>query len=217
MLHAEKLDPLNGAPPASAVILLHGLGDSGQGLIDIGGLWQRELPDTVFLAPDAPDPCDMCPFGYQWFSGQDWSPQAVLQGVQKAAPALNAYIDFVLDTYGLPSEKLALVGFSQGTMMSLYVGPRREKQLGGILGYSGALIGGESLVREKKSAPPIMLVHGTNDEVVPFQSLALAERGLQDVNMNVAVVECPGLGHSIDDKGLAEGLVFLRRIFGKLS
>jgi len=214
MLHEQILPPLNGNKPTSAVILLHGLGDSGAGLIDLGTAWQRGLPDTEFLAPDAPFPCDMAPLGYQWFSAQDWSPDMVLAGVIKAAPYLDEYIDHVIATRELPPARIALCGFSQGTMMSLYVAPRRSPSLAGVLAYSGALIGGETLGQEKKSSPPVLLIHGMKDEVVPFKAMAQARSGLQNVNINVDAIARPDLYHSIDNVGLAEGLKFLRRALG---
>lgn len=217
MLNDVRRQPLNGGKPDSVVIFLHGLGDSGQGLIDIADEWANELPNTLFLAVDAPEPCAMAMFGFQWFSPDDWTPAVVLQGIQKSAAPLNATIDQVMKDFDLPADRIALVGFSQGTMMALYVGPRRAEKLAGVIGYSGALIGGESLPRELKSMPPILLVHGTEDPVLPFQSMTHAERGLQNVNMNVKSVPCPGLGHSIDATGLQEGLLFLRRAFGKIS
>ncbi len=211
MLTAETLAPLNGKKPQSAVILLHGLGDSGAGLIDIGSLWRTGLPDTEFLAPNAPFPCDMAPFGYQWFSARDWSPPVVLEGVKKAAPYLDDYIDHVMDTRGLEAGRIALVGFSQGTMMSLYVAPRRAQALAGVVGYSGALIGREELKKEKKSSPPVLLIHGMLDEVVPYSAMTHALGGLQDVNIHVDAIGRPELYHSIDNFGLTEGLTFLRR------
>jgi phospholipase/carboxylesterase len=212
MLHDQVITPLNDGKPTSAVILLHGLGDSGDGLLDLGHAWQRGLPDTEFLAPNAPFPCDMAPFGYQWFSTQDWTPEVVLAGVKKAAPYLDAYIDQVLATRDLAPERIALAGFSQGSMMALYVALRRAPSLAGVLAYSGALIGGEMLRKEKKSSPPVLLVHGMLDEVVPFPAMAKAYSGLQDVNINVESLARPDLSHSIDDVGLMEGLRFLRKI-----
>ncbi len=212
MIKGETLAPLNGGKPTSAVILLHGLGDSGSGLIDLGGVWQRGLPDTEFLAPNAPFHCDMAPFGFQWFSAQDWTPSVILEGIKKAAPYLDEFIDHVITSRGLPANKVALVGFSQGTMMSLYVAPRRSESLAGVLGYSGALFGSEELRKEKKSSPPVLLVHGMLDEVVPFTAMAHAYSGLQNVNINVDAIGRPDLYHSIDDVGLTEGLRFLRRV-----
>jgi phospholipase/carboxylesterase len=214
MLTDHHLNPLNGNKPQSAVILLHGLGDSGAGLIGLGEAWHQALPNTIFLAPDAPYPCDMAPFGFQWFSAQDWTPAVVLAGVKKAAPILNDYIDHVMASRELPPERVALVGFSQGTIMGLYTAPRRTPSLAGVLGYSGALVGGDTLPKERKSAPPIFLAHGTMDEVIPFTALAHAEHGLQNANINVTALACPNLGHSISDEGLAQGARFLRRVLG---
>lgn len=211
MLSVETLDPQSGAQPTSAVLLLHGLGDSGAGLIDLGAAWRSGLPDTVFLAPNAPFPCDMAPFGFQWFSAQDWTPAVVLEGVKKAAPYLDSFIDKVSANFELAPSRIALVGFSQGTMMSLYVAPRREEALAGVLGYSGALIGREELRREKRSSPPVLLVHGMRDDVVPYAAMEHAKAGLQDVNINVDALGRPDLYHSIDNEGLREGLVFLRK------
>lgn len=211
MLHDQSLPPLSGGEAKSAVIILHGLGDSGAGILPLGEAWRQGLPDTVFLAPDAPFPCDMAPFGFQWFSSQDWSQQVVLAGIQNAVPSLNDYIDHVIASYKLTPAKVALVGFSQGTMMSLYVAPRRTPSLAGIVGYSGALFGAESLPNERRSAPPVLLIHGMLDDVVPFAAMAHAQSGLQNANINVQTLACPGLYHSVDDAGLAEGLHFLRK------
>jgi len=213
MLNDVYIKPANGEKTERAVIIIHGLGDSAEGIIGLGEAFRSGLPNTAFLAPDAPFPCEFSPFGYQWFSPRDWSPSVVLDGVKKAAPLLNEYIDHILDSRGLTPDKIALCGFSQGTMMSLYVAPRRTPALAGILGYSGALIGGETLIKERASSPPIFLAHGTADEVVPFEALELARMGLQNANMNVETLPCPGLGHSVDDLGLSQGIIFLRRVF----
>ncbi|MGE4351766.1 MAG: alpha/beta hydrolase [Bdellovibrionales bacterium] len=213
MLEDVTLPPLGNEKAERAIIILHGLGDSADGIIGLGQAMQRAFPGTAFSAPNAPFPCDFSPFGFQWFSMQDMSHAAILKGVQTAAPILNDYIDQVLERHHLTPDKLALVGFSQGTIMSLYVAPRRDKPVAALLGYSGALVGGESLPSERKSSPPIMLIHGTNDEVVPYVAMDHAIAGLHNVNMNATSLACPGLGHSIDDLGLAEGVKFLRRVF----
>lgn len=209
----HQLPPLSGKPPTSAVILLHGLGDSGAGLIDLGVAWREALPECVFVAPDAPQPCDMAPYGFQWFSLQDRSSAAMLHGVQHAAPILNNYVDAIAARYQLPSQRIALVGFSQGTMMSLYVAPRRAAALAGVLGYSGALLGAETLLTDIKSKPPFMLVHGMQDDVVPFAAMCHAELALQTAGVAVQSLACPQLGHSIDQAGLMAGAQFLRKIF----
>src|SRR5260370_27323072 len=167
----------SGGAPRRLVILLHGLGADGNDLIGLAPVWAKLLPDAEFLAPNAPFPYDMAPYGFQWFSLQDRSPETVLAGVRATAPMLDAFIDDALAARGLSETDLALVGFSQGTMMSLYVGLRRPKPVAGILGYSGALIGAESLAAEIRSRPRVLLVHGDADPVVPFSALALAEKG----------------------------------------
>src|SRR5207247_5129848 len=126
--------PVAGGQPRRLVILLHGLGADGNDLIGLQQLWGRVVPEAEFVSPNAPFPCDMAPYGYQWFSSQDRSPEAVLAGVRAAAPVLDAFIDEALKERDLADSELALVGFSQGTMMSLFVGFRREKPFAGIVG-----------------------------------------------------------------------------------
>jgi phospholipase/carboxylesterase len=202
-----------GSAPRQLVILLHGLGADGSDLIGLAPYWAPLLPEAEFVSPDAPFPCDMAPFGRQWFTLQDRSPVSILAGVRAAAPILDAFIDDALKARNLEESRLALVGFSQGTMMSLYVGLRRAKAPAGILGFSGALIGAESLPQEIRSRPPVLLIHGDSDEIVPFQAMALAEQGLKAVGLSVESLTCPGLGHGIDEAGLKRGSAFLRQIF----
>ncbi|PZQ44400.1 MAG: phospholipase [Micavibrio aeruginosavorus] len=204
--------PKSGKKPESMVILLHGLGANGQDLLGLAQFWQRLLPDTVFLSPDAPFPCDMAPVGFQWFSLQDWSPASILEGVQTAAPILDAYIDEMLEKYGLSDDKLALVGFSQGTMMSLYAGPRRKKKIAGVLGYSGALIGAETLGESAVHKIPVHLVHGDFDMVVPITAYYMALESLESHGFTVSGGVTAGLGHGIDDEGIESGGEFLSKV-----
>ena len=127
--------PASGGAPKQIVVLLHGLGADGRDLLGLAPEFKDALPDAIFVSPDAPNACDMAPMGYQWFSLREWTPEAILRGVQQAAPVLDAFIDSLLEKYKLPPEKLALVGFSQGTMMSLYVGPRYKNRIAGIMGF----------------------------------------------------------------------------------
>jgi phospholipase/carboxylesterase len=204
--------PVAGGQPRHLVILLHGLGADGNDLIGLQQYWGRVLPDAEFVSPNAPFPCDMGPYGYQWFSVQDRTPAAMLAGVRAAAPLLDAFIDEELAKRGLTEGDAALVGFSQGTMMSLYVGLRRERQLAGILGYSGRLIAPELLASELRSRPRTLLVHGTEDTLVPFESLAHAEAGLKQAGVPVETLACPGIEHSISPEGLERGGHFLREV-----
>jgi phospholipase/carboxylesterase len=211
-LRGPNRKPASGGAPRQLVILLHGLGADGNDLIGLAPYWGPLLPEAEFLAPDAPFPCDMAPFGRQWFSLQDRSPVSILAGVRAAAPILDAFIDEALAARNLDERRLALVGFSQGTMMSLYVGLRRAKPVAGILGYSGALIGAESLAEEIRSRPPVLLIHGDSDEIVPFGALSLAAQGLKAAGVPVQSLICPGLGHAIDEAGLKRGAAFLQKV-----
>jgi phospholipase/carboxylesterase len=211
-LSGPSRPPVSGGAPTRLVILLHGLGADGNDLIGLQQYWGRLLPDAEFVSPNAPFPCDMAPYGYQWFSVQDRSPPSVLAGVRGAAPLLDAFIDDELQKRGLDESQAALVGFSQGTMMSLFVGLRRERQLAGILGYSGRLIAPDLLAGELRSSPPVLLAHGTDDSMVPFQSMGEAETALKAAGVPIETLACVGIEHSIDGQGLERGGRFLREV-----
>jgi len=209
-LSGPSRPPASGGKPNRLVILLHGLGADGNDLIGLAPYWAPLMPTAEFVSPNAPFPCDMAPYGYQWFSAQDRSPAAVLAGVRAAAPLLDAFIDDALAERALDEGDLALVGFSQGTMMSLFVGLRRAKPVAGIVGFSGRLLGPELLASELRSRPRTLLVHGTDDPLVPYESLAAAEMALKDADVPVDTLTCPGVGHSIDENGLKRGGAFLK-------
>lgn len=200
---------------SSAVILLHGLGADGANLIGIGEVLSSAFPETIFLSPNAPFGFDMMMGGgYQWFSLTDWSPRAMLEGANKAAPILNGFIDEVLAEYKLPDNKLALLGFSQGTMMALHVALRRAKPLAGIVGFSGALIAPELLEKEIKSKPDICLVHGQMDMVVPLPAMNMAATELKKAGLNVTTHIRPFLDHAIDQEGIEIANSFLKSCLG---
>ena len=218
-LDGPMIKPASGGEPAQLVILLHGVGADGNDLIGLAPFFQRVLPEAAFVSPNAPFAFDMAPpsmgyGGYQWFSLQDMGPLARLKGVTAAAPILDRFIDDMLAETGLAEENTALIGFSQGTMMALHVGLRRERQLACIVGYSGMLCGPELLSAEIRSRPPVMLVHGEADELLPVEALQAAVRGLEAAGVNVRYASRPGLGHGIDDEGLRLGMGFLAEIFG---
>lgn len=211
-LDGPRVDPANGQQPRALVVMLHGLGADGNDLISIAPLWAPHLPFAAFVAPNAPQPCDMAPFGRQWFSLQDRDPQAMLAGVRAAAPTLDAFLDAELDRLGLGSDRLALVGFSQGTMTALYTAPRRSTPVAGIVGYSGALLTGPDFTSAVTATPPVLLIHGTADPIVPFGAMAAARQGLESAGFMVETHERPGLGHGIDEEGLRLALGFLQRV-----
>ena len=121
-------------------MLLHGLGANGQDLIALAPVLGTVLPDAVFVAPDAPSPCDMAPFGYQWFSLQVRTPESLYVGAEEARSLLDRFLDEEMARYGLNDENLVLVGFSQGTMMALHTALRRQTACAGVIGYSGLLV-----------------------------------------------------------------------------
>ncbi len=210
-LSGPSFGPASGEPAKQLVILLHGVGADGDDLIGLAPILSQVLPDTEFLAPNAPEPCDMAPFGYQWFSLQDRSPDRIEAGVRAAAPLVDQFIDETCEARQISSDRVALLGFSQGCMMSLFVGLRRQSPVAAVVGYSGALVAPQKLTHEIVSRPPVLLVHGEADPVVPFQALAAAQGGLEAAGVEVQTISRPGLGHGIDEEGIRHGAALLHR------
>ncbi len=201
--------PASGGPAHQLVVLLHGWGSDGNDLIGLAPEWARRLPDARFVAPHAPDPCEQNPAGRQWFSLTDRDQRAVGQGAARAAATIDAFLDDELARLALSDERLALVGFSQGTMMALHVALRRARACAAVIGYSGALVGAETLAGELRSRPPVFLAHGDADEMIPFSSLAATVEALGALEVPVRWHAAPGVGHGIDPESLALGGDFL--------
>jgi phospholipase/carboxylesterase len=216
-LDGPRLPPRSGEPARQLVVLLHGVGADGADLIGLAPVLAEALPDASFAAPDAPFPCDMAPFGRQWFSLQDRSPARLAAGVRAVAPALLAFLEEELARLSLPASALALAGFSQGAMTALHTGLRLAEPPAAILAYSGALLESpESLAAEVATArkpPPVLLVHGESDGVVPVGASRMAEAALRGAGVPVEALYIPGLDHGIDQTGLAAGVATLRRAF----
>lgn len=208
-LSGPTVIPASGAKPTSLVILLHGYGSNGDDLIGLVPYWRQALPDTLFVSPNAPQPLPGSVGGYQWWALDSLAPAARAAGVRVSAAALNAFIDAQLAATGLSEDRLALVGFSQGTMMALHVGPRRKKPIAGIVGYSGMLADPDALAAEVKTKPPVLLVHGDADQVLPVAAIHDAVRRLKVLGFDVASHVSRGLTHSIDETGLRLGGQFL--------
>jgi phospholipase/carboxylesterase len=201
------------------VVFLHGYGADGNDLIELGRAWQAMLPDTAFVSPHAPEPCGQAPMGRQWFSLTFRDPDERWTGVNKAAPVLNAFLDAELARHKLPPSAMALVGFSQGTMMALHVGLRRAAAPAAILGYSGMFIlpgdsQPEKVAGEIKSRPPVLLVHGDQDDLIPPQALFIGAQQLAALEIPVEWHLSSGVGHGIDGEGLRHGGEFLARRLG---
>jgi phospholipase/carboxylesterase len=214
MIDGPRLNPASGGAAKSLVVFLHGYGADGNDLIDLGRHFAPLLPHTAFVSPHAPSPCDGAPYGRQWFPLAEIDPYRLHAGTSQAAPGLDAFLDAELANLGLADAKLALVGFSQGTMMALQVAPRRKQAMAGIVGYSGLLAGPEHLKTETRSKPPVLLVHGEIDQVVPAMAMTAAVRALGQAEIPVEWHLRPGLQHGIDDEGLRLGAEFLRRVLG---
>lgn len=203
--------PRSGGAPKQLIVFLHGVGADGDDLISLSSEMNDALPDAQFVSPNAPFPCDMAPFGYQWFSLQSRSHDAMLSGVQQVAPILNQYLDEQLMLHNLTDDKMAIVGFSQGTMTALYTMPRRAKACAAVVGFSGAMIGGNMLAEEKLSAPPICLIHGQRDDVVPFEAMRAASDALREAGIDCETHARPNLAHGIDPEGLELAIAYLKK------
>lgn len=212
-LSGPTFEPVSKDTPKQLVIMLHGLGADGNDLISLAPYFAKQLPDALFMAPDAPYPCDMAPFGKQWFSLSERSEDAILQGIQKIEPILNHFISQQRQALDLDPKDVALVGFSQGTMLSLHVSLRHSEALGAVMGYSGALVAPQLLTSELKAKPPVCLVHGEADEVVPFDAFNQALATLQKNDVLVQGYSQKGLGHGIDPAGVEIGTSFLEQSF----
>lgn len=202
------------------VILLHGYGANGEDLIGLADYWRALLPNAAFVAPNAPEQLPFAGFGgFQWFDLTTRSPQERWSGTQQAAPVLEAFIALELERMKLGAERLALVGFSQGTMLSLHVGLRLRTPPAAILGYSGIIAGPEHLAADRAARgitgqPPILLIHGEDDDVIPAEALAITTKALADAGLTASWHLSPGLGHGIDEHGLALGGRFPHQSLG---
>jgi phospholipase/carboxylesterase len=217
-LTGPRLPPKSGTAK-QLVVFLHGYGADGNDLIEIGRQWQRWLPDAAFVAPNAPELIPGQPMGRQWFALTFRDPHERWRGVNHAGPGLDAWIDSELQRHGLPPSSLALVGFSQGTMMALHIALRRPQPVAAVVGYSGMLVleegkGGDSLKGHVRSKPPILLVHGDRDDLIPLEALFLSAEALAAAEVPSEWHLSAGIGHGIDGEGLRHGGLFLVRAFG---
>jgi len=213
VLQAGRKAPLSGST-RSVVVFLHGYGANGEDLLGLADPLSEHLPDTLFVAPDAPETCAGSPMGFQWFP-IPWidssSEEEAERGLLAAADDLNAFLDALMVDEDVLPEQVVLFGFSQGTMMSLHVVPRREDAIAGVVGFSGRLVSPELLTDQVLSRPPILLAHGDADDVVPVQSMPEAVEALQNADFKEVFAHImKGTGHSIAPDGLSVALAFMR-------
>jgi phospholipase/carboxylesterase len=214
-LDGPRLAPKSG-PARQLVVFLHGYGADGNDLIEIGKAWQNLLPQAAFVSPHAPRPCGQAPMGREWFPLTFRNPTERWDGVNAAAPGLESFLDTELAKHQLPPSALALVGFSQGTMMALHVGLRRAVAPFAIVGYSGMLVlkddsDVEGYAPQVRGRPPVLLVHGDADDLIPVQALILSSQALAALEVPVEWHISEGVGHGIDGEGLRHGGEFLAR------
>ena len=215
LLSGPALAPASGETAKQLIIFLHGLGADGRDLISLAPMFAEVFPDARFVSPNAPFPCDMAPYGYQWFSMLTRNPAEMFAGIRRAEPFLNRFIDHELETLGLEDKDLALIGFSQGCMTALHTSLRRNKPCAAVVGFSGGMLGLEALKDEIVSRPPVCLIHGTFDEVVPFAASEKTEKILKELKVPVEFHPRPGLGHGIDPEGIEFAMDAIGRGFSR--
>lgn len=211
-LSAQRTGPVSGNA-GSLVVLLHGYGANGEDLLGLSDVWGPNMPDTLFVAPDAPNPCDSHPSGRQWFPIQaagSVDRMDMIHIMIKSFNELNEFLDAEIESSGVPEGKTVLVGFSQGTMMALQVGLRRQSRLAGVVGFSGKLLNPSLLESEIVSRPPVVLVHGEDDEIIAPSQSTEADEVLKRNGIGCQFYRMPKLGHGIDMLGLGIALNFMR-------
>lgn len=195
--------------PDMAVIFIHGWGADGADLMDLSQVMAASFPKAIFYAPDGPEPCSANPMGRQWFS-LDGDQQSIDNGPDQAMPALKNLITEVMASTDLSLQQIYLFGFSQGGMMALHTGMRLDGNLGGVMSFSGALLAPDRLADQITSRPPVLLVHGRDDQVVPFQALAIAEAVLGANQVTAESLARDGVGHGIDPEGFNRAIGFIQ-------
>ena len=195
------------------VVVCHGYSSSAAEMGMLAESWAPFLPGTAFLAPDGPQPFELFPMGFQWFSLRDRTPTVLQSGAAAVAPLLNAAVDAECARLGVPPDQVAMGGFSQGAMMALHAGLRRRPPPACILAYSGALLDTPELAAEISGNPPVLMVHGEQDQVVPFSRGQASAEALRRLGVPVQTCWRPELEHGVDEPGLAAGLALLRQLF----
>ena len=210
-LDVTSISPLSKNKPRQVIVLCHGYGGDGKDISVLAINWQRFLPDAIFLCPNAPEVCSVNPQGYQWFDLTIEKEEVILEKSLIAEEKLNTFLDQVFDNLQLEPNNLALVGFSQGSMMSIQVGLKRKKQINCLIGYSGKIINQKHLLDNINSKPKIFLMHGANDTIVPPTHLLEAKEYLNKCGLKIKTKLFKNCDHRIPVEGSSLGLSFLRK------
>ena len=203
--------PLSKNKPQQAIILCHGYGGDGKDISALAINWQRFLPDAIFLCPNAPEVCAVNPQGYQWFDLTTEKEEIILEKSLVAEEKLNKFLDQVFDNFQLEPTNLALVGFSQGCMLSIQVGLKKKNKINCLIGYSGKIINQKHLLDNINSKPKIFLMHGANDTIVPPTHLLEAKEYLNKYGLKIKIKLFNNCDHKIPIEGSSLGLGFLRK------
>ena len=210
-LDVTSVTPLSKNKPRQGIILCHGYGGDGKDISSLAINWRRFLPDAIFLCPNAPEICTVNPQGYQWFDLTSEEEEVILEKSLMAEEKLNTFLDQVFDNFELEPTNLALVGFSQGCMMSIQVGLKKKEQVNCIIGYSGKVINQKHLSNNINSKPKIFLMHGENDTIVPPTHLLEAKEYLNKCGLKIKTKLFKNCDHKIPVEGSSLGLGFLKK------
>lgn len=213
-LSGPEAEPASGGKAKHLIMFVHGYGADGNDLFSLSQYFAQVAPDAAFISPNAPYRCAGAPFGYQWYDVWMQDPAERLAAIRSTAAIFDNFIDRQLERRGLTEDRLVLVGFSQGTMMSLFTAPRRERAVAGIVGYSGRMEAPARMADEIRSKPPVVMVHGDSDELLAVSEMETAASTLQACGVDIETHVRPGLGHGIDEEGIRIGLGFVKKVLG---
>ena len=210
-LEVTTIAPLSKQKPKQLIVLCHGYGGDGRDISALASNWQRFLPEAIFLCPNAPEICEINPQGYQWFDLSTDKEEVILEKSLVAEAKLNTFLDQILDNFQLRENNLALVGFSQGSMMVVQVALKKKEQINCLIGYSGKVMNQKHLSNHIKSKPKIFLMHGANDSIVSATNLLAAKEYLTNHGINIKTKLFKDCEHRIPTEGSSLGLKFLKK------
>tara|TARA_B100000686_G_scaffold353070_2_gene457188 strand:+ start:1573 stop:2235 length:663 start_codon:yes stop_codon:yes gene_type:complete len=211
-LSGPEAEPASGGQAKQLIVFVHGYGADGNDLISLNNQFSQVAPEAAFFSPNAPFSCEGSPFGFQWYDVWMQDPEERLAAIRSTAAIFDNFITEQLKRRNLEAKDLLLIGFSQGTMISLHVAPRRALPIAGIIGYSGRMEAPDLLKDEICSKPPVILIHGDSDELLAVSEMETAAEALRDNGVVTEAHIRPNLGHGIDEEGIKLGLDFVTRV-----